>query len=101
MRFSPLPYCIQLICIAQGYVCSHLPDAIRLISFLHSLAILRLSMTNYGFPNSRRMNLTSDIMREKKEARKKLLDGVYHRRREIYKRFIEKKRRLQNTDHLL
>lgn len=58
-------------------------------------------MTDYGFTQGRRGSLLSNTMREKKEARKKLLETVFHRRREIYKRFMEKKHRLQNTDRLI
>jgi len=58
-------------------------------------------MTAYGFAHSRRVSLSSTTVQEKKEARKKLVEEVFQRRREIYKRFIEKNQRLQNTDHLL
>jgi hypothetical protein len=56
-------------------------------------------MTEYGFTHSRRMSLTSDIVREKKEARKKLLEEVFQRRKENYLRW-QKKMQLKTASEL-
>jgi|ERR1051326_8104033 hypothetical protein len=91
--------CYQYLCQKEQY---HSPfesniQFLLLYLFLQSLAILRLTMTAYGFTHSGRMSLPSDIVREKKEARKKLLETVFQRRREIYKRFMEKNRVINVT----
>lgn len=41
--------------------------------------------------------LSTDSAKEKKEARKKLLDEIFRRRAENYKQLMEKKRRLQSN----
>ena len=56
-------------------------------------------MTEYGFTHSRRMSLPSNTVQEKKEARRKLLEDVFQKRRENYLRW-QKKMQLHTTDEL-
>lgn len=52
--------------------------------------ILLSTMTEYGITHNRRINIPSDIVQEKKEARKKLLEAVFQRRREYFIRMSKK-----------
>jgi len=76
------------------------PD-VFIVDFLQSLAILRLTMTAYGFAHSRRVSLTSTTTQEKKEARKKLLEAVFARRKENYKHLMKKKHQLQADSEMI
>ena len=58
-------------------------------------------MTAYHFTRTTKTILPSPDVQEKKAARKKLLDAVFQRRAEIYKRFSLKKRQLQADSDLL
>ena len=53
------------------------------------------AMTEYGHTNQKPPPLlSSDHVRERKAARRKIIDEAMERRRQIYTRFMEKKRRL-------
>jgi hypothetical protein len=60
-------------------------------------------MTEYGHhtiidrPNPLR---SRDAIQEKKEARRKILEAIWQRRRENYIRFMEEKRRLQASSNI-
>jgi len=47
-------------------------------------------MTEYGFAYSRQMVYLSQDVQEKKTARRKLIEQIEQRRRENYKRFLQK-----------
>ncbi len=47
-------------------------------------------MTEYGISHSSRLSLPSPTVQEKKEARKKLLEAVFQRRREYLVRMSKK-----------
>jgi hypothetical protein len=54
-------------------------------------------MTEYGVTHSGQLTHASYDVQERKAARKKLLDEIWQRRRENYRHFMEKKRRLQGS----
>jgi len=54
-------------------------------------------MTEYGGIYSKQLTQPDYHVEGHKAARKKLLDEIWQRRRENYKHFIEKKRRLQGV----
>ena len=59
-------------------------------------------MSEYGQTGQKPVPLLScDHVQERKAARRRIIEAAIQRRREIYKRFIEKNQQLQNTDHLL
>lgn len=60
-------------------------------------------MSEYGSSTTQRPTplLSYDSVQEAKAARKKLLERIEQRRRENYKRFMEKKRQLHAEDDLL
>ncbi len=53
-------------------------------------------MSEYGQINQKPTSLLSyDYVQERKAARRKIIDEALERRRQIYTRYMEKKRRLQ------
>lgn len=59
-------------------------------------------MSEYGQTNQKPTPLLSyNQVRERKAARRKIIDEVLERRREIYTRFMEKKRRLQESGDIV
>jgi hypothetical protein len=71
------------------------------LDFLYALVILLLAMTEYGFVHSKRILLSPSEGTKKKEARKKLLEEVFQRRKENYMHLMQKKRRLQTDSDLV
>ena len=69
---------------------------------LHDLScyILINSMTAYGFTHSRHVPFPSSSITEARQKRRKVWEAVYERRKFIYKRFYQKKRRLQAGSNL-
>ena len=61
-------------------------------------ARMQASMTNY---NLKPLIPPSLLAQQKKEQRRKVLEGVRARRKEIYQRFRQKKRQLQAAGDLL
>jgi hypothetical protein len=58
-------------------------------------------MTAYGVTHSRQLTHPDYHVQERKVARKKLLDEIWQRRRENYRHFMEKKRRLQGSGEVI
>jgi len=54
-------------------------------------------MTEYGVTHNEQLTHPSYTVQERKAARKRLLDEIWQRRREQYKHFMEKKRKLQGS----
>jgi hypothetical protein len=55
-------------------------------------------MTLYGFVHSNRITLSFSTVAEKKAARRKILAQVEQRRRENFRRLMQKKRLQANRD---
>jgi len=58
-------------------------------------------MTDYGISQSQQLPQPDYHVEERKAARKKLLDEIWQRRRENYKQFMEKKRKLQGSGEMI
>jgi hypothetical protein len=58
-------------------------------------------MTEYGVSHCGQLSRDSYDVQERKAARKKLLDEIWQRRRENYKQFLEKKRRLRESGEVV
>jgi hypothetical protein len=54
-------------------------------------------MTAYGVTHGNQLTQPDYHVEVRKAARKKLLDEIWQRRRENYRQFMEKKRRLQGS----
>ncbi len=76
--------------------CPASPAYSWLISYV-LLLYFQPAMSEYGFVHSNRISLSQDSVAEKKAARRKLLERVEQRRRENFRRLMQK-RRLQVSE---
>jgi len=58
-------------------------------------------MTHYGISHGKQLPRPDYHVQERKAARKKVLDEIWQRRRENYKQFMDKRRRLQGSGEVL
>ena len=58
-------------------------------------------MSEYGISHKRQLSEPDYHVEERKAARKKVLNEIWQRRRENYKKFMEKKRRLQGSEEVI
>jgi hypothetical protein len=84
MSLTPhCPFCRRF----HDYACTHLVPGIYSTHY----------MTEYGVSHRSQLSEPPSSVQERKAARKKLLDEIWRRRRENYRHFMEKKRRLQGS----